>query len=93
MAASRGVVLAGNNPGYASVVADAVQLIDPTNTADFAGVLAKWLADDVGRGIMATKQQAHVRQFDIDVVGPKVEELYKKAIEARTSRKDRSILH
>lgn len=80
MAASRGVVLAGDNPGYRSVVADETQLFDPQNTAEFAKTLAMWLEKDQARTNMAKRQHEHVRQFDIDVIGPKVEEMYRRAV-------------
>ena len=83
MAAGRGVVLAGDNPGYASVVADKKQLFDPLDTAAFAEILAKWLNDDKARMAMAKIQQTYVQQFDIDVIGPKIEELYAHALQKR----------
>lgn len=79
MAASRGAVLGGNNPGYASVVASRTQLIDPNDIAGFAAALADLLAHPAKRTVMAKRQQAHVAQFDIDVIGPKIEALYQGA--------------
>lgn len=83
MAASRGVVLAGDNPGYASVVAEKKQLFDPRDTTAFARLLAQWLNDDAGRSAMAKKQHTYVQQFDIDVIGPKIEKLYAHALQKR----------
>ncbi len=83
MAASRGVVLAGDNPGYASVVARRQQLINPRDTVVFAQTLARWLDDDSGRATMATIQRTHAAQFDIDVIGPKIEEIYAHALQKR----------
>lgn len=81
MAASRGVVLAGNNPGYASVVADDRQLFDPTDIPAFAALLARWLSADTERIEFAHLQHKHVQQFDIDVIGPKIEALYSEALQ------------
>ncbi|MBP7857676.1 MAG: glycosyltransferase family 4 protein [Candidatus Saccharimonadales bacterium] len=83
MAACRGVVLAGDNPGYASVVADPRQLFNPTETTEFAKVLARWLSDDIIRDQIAKLQQAYVKQFDIDVIGPRIEEIYTHALQKR----------
>jgi phosphatidylinositol alpha-mannosyltransferase len=85
MAASRGVVLAGDNPGYASVVADSRQLVHPKNTEEFAGALAYWLENDEERSKMAKLQNSHVKQFDIDIIGPKIVALYEQALHKRRS--------
>ena len=83
MAASKGVVLGGNNPGYASVVAATEQLFEPCDGSSFAQLLARWLDDDKGREVMARLQQTYVRQFDIDVIGPKIEQIYAHALQNR----------
>lgn len=83
MAASRGAVLAGNNPGYASVVAERAQLFDPRDTAGFAALLSRWLSDDAARRALAQRQHTHVAQFDIDVIGPKIERIYETALQKR----------
>ncbi len=83
MAASKGIVLGGNNLGYASVVASEKQLFDPCDTNSFAQLIARWLQDDTGRERMAKNQQAHVKQFDIDVIGPKIEQIYAHALHNR----------
>lgn len=83
MAASKGVVLGGNNPGYASVVAATEQLFEPCDSSSFAQLLARWLDDDKGREVMARLQQTYVRQFDIDVIGPKIEQIYAHALQNR----------
>lgn len=83
MAASKGVVLGGNNPGYASVVATNNQLFEPCDSLAFAKLLARWLDDDRGREAMAKRQQKYVKQFDIDVIGPKIEQIYAHALQKR----------
>ncbi len=85
MAAGRGAVLAGNNPGYASVVASKNQLIEPLDTPAFAQTLASWLQDDAGRAKLAKRQQAHVAKYDIDLIGPKIEAIYQQALQKRRS--------
>ncbi len=85
MASARGVVLAGNNPGYASVMARSWsdQLFDPKNTAEFAHVLEKYIRSPKERALAAKRQKKHTRQFDVRVVGPKLLNLYEAALKKR----------
>lgn len=84
MAAARGVVLAGNNPGYASVMTPfADQLFDPRDVRAFAELLARWLADDAGRKTTMEKQKAYVKRFDINLVGERLLEIYDQALQSR----------
>lgn len=84
MAAARGVVLAGNNPGYASVMAPfPEQLFDPQNVRAFAELLAHWLHDASGRVAVAERQKAYVARFDIAVVGRQLLEVYAGALQSR----------
>lgn len=81
MASSKGVVLAGNNPGYASVMAPKPeQLIDPKDTAAFAALLAKYLADPAARAAAAQWQKDYVKRFDINVVGKELVRNYRACI-------------
>ncbi len=80
-AACQGVVLAGNNPGYASVVPDKRNLIEPSDTPAFAHTIAKWLNATSERQQMSALQKDHVRSFDIGVVGAKYETVYKQALQ------------
>jgi phosphatidylinositol alpha-mannosyltransferase len=84
MAASRGVVLAGNNPGYASVMAPfAAQLIDPNDTTAFAQLIAHYLSNANARGAASIAQHDYVRRFDIGVVGDKLLGIYNHALQSR----------
>ncbi len=84
LAASRGVVLAGDNPGYRSVMQGfESQLIDPTNTKAFAEKLAKHLRETSDRKQIASAQKTHVKQYDIATVGPKIEQIYEQALQKR----------
>lgn len=84
LAASRGVVLAGDNPGYRSVMHGfPEQLFDPQDTEAFAGLLAKWLGDAKARGVIRTHQREYVKQFDISVVGSSIEKIYREALQSR----------
>lgn len=84
MAAARGVVLAGNNPGYTSVMAPfGEQLFDAQNIRAFAELMAHWLHDVPGRTAAAKQQKAYVARFDIDVVGRQLLEVYNQALQSR----------
>lgn len=83
MAVARGVVLAGNNPGYASVMPNQDQVVNPVETADFAKQLADWLQDATARSHAATLQKEYVKQFDVTVVGQRLETIYKQALQTR----------
>jgi phosphatidylinositol alpha-mannosyltransferase len=84
MAASRGVVLAGNNPGYASVMGRfPEQLFDPKNVNTFATLLARALSDDEIRAKAVIKQKEYAKTFDIEVIGPNVLSIYKQILHAK----------
>jgi len=85
MAAARGVVIAGDNPGYRSVMAplNDEQLIRPNDTAAFAKVLAKWIDDRSAREQAASAQKDYVKQFDIEVVGHQLIKMYNEALRQR----------
>jgi phosphatidylinositol alpha-mannosyltransferase len=77
MASGSGVVLGGDNPGYRSVLGDNPDvLVDPGDTATFAAKLARLIADTSLRASIRADQEARVREFDVAVVGPKIEALY-----------------
>lgn len=84
MAVSRGVVLGGNNPGYASVMHGLKeQLFDPNDTPAFAALLAHWLKSPAERQQAAMQQKAYVQQFSIDVVGEQIESMYYDILQKR----------
>lgn len=80
-AAGSGVVLAGNNPGYASVVPDDRNLITPNDTANFARALAYWLDNAKERIEMSQLQKKYVKQFDIQRIGALYESVYIEALQ------------
>lgn len=80
MAASRGVVLGGDNPGYRSVLGShEAQLFDPTNTHDFAQHLATYLSNPARREQAQQWQQEAVATYDVSVIGTRLLNLYTQA--------------
>jgi len=86
MAAGRGAVLAGNNPGYASVMGERPEvLFDPTNEAQFASKLQKYLDDATERSESHDWQQPFVRKFDVPNVADEITVVYDEALRKRRS--------
>lgn len=82
LAAVHGVVLAGDNPGYRSVMHGSKnQLVDPNDTPSFAHILASYIDDPRRRKAAYAWQSKHVMQFDTDVVAPRVLEVYERALQ------------
>ncbi len=81
MAASPGVVLAGNNPGYASVIHHHPEnLFDPHDTDKFAELLLHWLSNEAARQKAHEWQEQYAQEFTPDVVGKKILAVYKQAL-------------
>ncbi len=87
MAASTGIVLAGNNPGYASVMGTHVdQLFDPRDTTAFANRVVEALHDDNARKVARTWQQAYARECDVQTIGERTVQVYEEAIAKRSKK-------
>jgi phosphatidylinositol alpha-mannosyltransferase len=85
MASGAGVVLAGNNAGYKSVMGDISEVIfDPQNPKSFAKTIERFLDDKQLAEAVHNLQQKRVKDFDIDIVAPKILEIYKQAIAKKT---------
>jgi len=78
MASGAGVVVAGANPGYLSVINDRPEVsVDATDAAAFAAALDLLIADPALRAELHVEQQEHVKRFDLTAVGERiVSELY-----------------
>lgn len=81
MAAGSGVVLAGNNPGYASVMGSINSVMfDPENSNDLSAKIIHFLKDKADAELVHKKQSELVKEFDVATVGAKIEKLYEQAI-------------
>jgi phosphatidyl-myo-inositol alpha-mannosyltransferase len=86
MAATNGVVLAGNNPGYASVMGERPEvLFDPLDETQFATKLHKYLTDPTLRERAYEWQQQFVRKFDVATVAEDLLVVYTQALHKRRS--------
>jgi phosphatidyl-myo-inositol alpha-mannosyltransferase len=84
MAAARGVTLAGDNPGYASVMQPYPdQLFDPGNMQGFAELLVRYLEHPEARLQAAQSQHEYVKQFDIAVVGRQLVAVYMHILQTK----------
>jgi phosphatidylinositol alpha-mannosyltransferase len=87
MAAGSGAVLGGDNPGYRSVLGDQpLMLIDPNNTGVFTQRLERLLTDKALISKLYKWQNDNVEQYDINVVGRQVEQIYYEAIAQRVKK-------
>ncbi len=84
MAAEHPIVLAGNNPGYQSVLGDSFEEIglaatfDPTNHNSMAALIGKYCRSRSAREQLRAHQSSQVGQYDINVIGSKLLERYQK---------------
>jgi phosphatidylinositol alpha-mannosyltransferase len=84
MAATNGVVLAGDNPGYASVMGERPEvLFNPIDVEHFAAKLQKYLANPELRQRAYEWQQQFVRKFDVPNVAEDVLVVYNQALHKR----------
>jgi len=84
MAASRGAVLAGNNPGYASVMYPRSEsLFNPLDHQAFADMLLDNLTDKRLRRAARDWQMQYVKQYDVAVVGKQLIKLFDQALHKR----------
>lgn len=84
MAAGAGVVMGGNNPGYASVLGPNSQVLaDPFDSSAFATRLETFLTDENLAQRLHREQQKQVKQYDVAIVGNRLLRIYMEAIASR----------
>ncbi|MBI2592465.1 glycosyltransferase family 4 protein [Candidatus Saccharibacteria bacterium] len=80
MAAGAGVVVGGNNPGYATVLSGRPKtLVDQRNISNLARQLELFLTDRKLTQDVHAWQQKLVQRYDVDLVGKQVVEVYRHA--------------
>jgi phosphatidylinositol alpha-mannosyltransferase len=86
MASGRPVVLAAANPGYASVMEPRPELLfKPGDSQALADRLKHYLADEAERYSIVRWQSEYVQQFDTDIVGRKLEQIYTAQLQKKQS--------
>lgn len=81
MASGKAAVLAGNNPGYCSVMAPHPELLfDPHDARGLADMLATYLQDEALRHHAQNWGADYTKQFDVAVVGPQLLDIYRQAL-------------
>jgi phosphatidylinositol alpha-mannosyltransferase len=84
LASGRAVVLAGDNPGYRSVMAPQPELLfDAANANLLAEKLAYYLSHPAERQQMRAWGQEYAKQFDVGVVAGQLLEIYRRALHKR----------
>ncbi|MGN8246631.1 glycosyltransferase family 4 protein [Cellulomonas soli] len=87
LAATHGTVLAGDNAGYREVMGPLTdQLVPAQDTARFARLLAAHVDGPRRSPEVRTRQLAQARNFDVELVGPRVVATYRDALAARRGR-------
>lgn len=89
MAAGSGVVLGGNNPGYASVLTEIPeQLVDPHDPSLLANQILRVLEDSSLAKTIHSYQQSRVGQYDVGTVGLNIMAAFTSAIAKRVRNSD-----
>ena len=80
--ASGAVVVAGDNPGYRSVMIDVGQigLVDPLDVDQFAARLDLLLDNHSLRAVMSEWAKTYVKQFDYRITGKQYLEIYENLV-------------
>ena len=86
VAAGSGVVLAGDNAGYQTVIEDAQQRVKPQDIIGFAAKLDNLISDENLRSKIGREQQALLHRFAIETVGQQIVKLYDDALRNRPQR-------
>jgi len=87
MASGRAAVLAGDNPGYRSVMSQRPELLfDPTDPLALAAKLYEYLTNNELRKNAQNWGQDYVKAFDTPVVGQKLLKAYDKALRNRAEQ-------
>lgn len=88
MAGTQGVVVGGDNPGYRSALGHQEEvLFDPTSLHGTADFIKNLVHNEILRNKIRSRQQELVKNYDISVIGPVIEETYRQALRARKEKR------
>lgn len=89
MASGNAAVLAGDNPGYATVMEPRPELLfNPSHTEDLTTMLERLLTDKTRRKEVAGWGKPYAKAFDVQVVGPQLVQQYENIIAKRRTEQD-----
>lgn len=84
MARGRAAVLAGDNPGYHSVMEPRPELLfEPTDSQELARLLGKYVRSAKLRRTAAKWGEEYTKDFDLPVVGKQLVKVYNEALRKR----------
>lgn len=84
MAGGRTAVLAGDNPGYRSVMEPRPELLfQPTDDEDLAALLTQYIRSHRLRRAAGNWGEEYTKDFDVSVVGSKLLDIYDEALHKR----------
>jgi len=89
MAAGAGVVIGGNNAGYKTVLDPVPEtLFNPNKSSEFTKLLRRLWSDEKLRQEIHKQQKQIVKQYDVEVVGSKLLNIYAEVIDKKGQSKD-----
>lgn len=81
LAATTGVVIAGDNPGYRPMMAGLEHnLVDVKDTEAFARLLKSYVEEPQARSALRAAQAELARLYDVDTIGTRLVEAYQEAL-------------
>lgn len=84
MASGRSAILAGDNPGYRSVLVSRPELlVGPQDTQAFSTLLSRYLQDEGLRKEIAGWGEKFTKDYDVDTVGRQLLKVYDEALRKR----------
>jgi len=84
MAGGAGVIIAGDNPGYRSVMDNREQqLVNPRNMDALANMITNYLINSEERKFASNWQKARVSEFDVELVGSRLLQSYEQVLRKR----------
>jgi phosphatidylinositol alpha-mannosyltransferase len=87
MASGNAAVLAGNNPGYSSVMESRQDLLfNPNDAQSLTGLLKEFILRTSIRNDARNWGEDYSKNFDADSVGPKLLKIYIEALRKRTKQ-------
>lgn len=89
MASGSAAVLAGDNPGYATVMEPRPELLfEPKDTAQLAVRITELLTNKEKRQEIAAWGREYTKKFDVETVGPQLVAIYEEVIAKRVLKPD-----